>query len=252
MYLIGPSCIRSNQSANRPRKQQEIEIKNEHKNIFTKVQNYLVEHHHIPRTIPIFKRYSDQLLDYFNHCYFAPLSYEDQKQSLQQTATVSTIRKKLKEKNLIIRLTDKGNNFYIGSADQLEKKAQEFFSTTNAFKELSSNPFNETLEQVTQLLNQLASKKLIYNWHRKKMMLDQKTCELAHLYFNPKTHKVLLQIILFIEPSRLLYYRRVYQFDRLKILFMLQHEKSRHFLIISYDPYSTNDVDRQPLLMVLL
>lgn len=179
-----------NQSAIRPRKQQEIEIKNEHKNISTKVQNHLVEYHRIPRTTPVFKKYSDHLLDYFHRCYFTPLSYKDKSQALEQIQTVSTIRQKLKKHHLIIRLTDKGNNFYIGSADEFQKKAQNFFSDTNAFKELSSNPFNEILDQVIQLLNQLAAKKRIFQWQLKQMLPERAKCELAHLYFNPKSHKV--------------------------------------------------------------
>ncbi|CAF4828480.1 unnamed protein product, partial [Rotaria socialis] len=38
---LGPSCIRLNQSAIRPRKQQEILIKKEHKNIDQKVVHHL-------------------------------------------------------------------------------------------------------------------------------------------------------------------------------------------------------------------
>ena len=56
--------------------------------------------------------------------------------------------------------------------------------------ELSYNPFNEILDKVIQLLNKLVSKKLILQWQYKKMVPDRAKCELAHLYFNPKTHKV--------------------------------------------------------------
>ncbi|CAF1464198.1 unnamed protein product [Rotaria magnacalcarata] len=74
--------------------------------------------------------------------------------------------------NLIIRVTDKGNNFYIGST------------------ELSYNPFNEILDKVIQLLNTLRGKDLIRKWQYEQMMPDRTKCELAHLYFNPKTHKI--------------------------------------------------------------
>ncbi|CAF2061701.1 unnamed protein product [Rotaria magnacalcarata] len=70
--------------------------------------------------------------------------------------------------NLIIRVTDKGNNFYI---------------------ELSSNPFNEIFDKVVQLLGALHQKGLIRKWQYEQMMPDRTKCELAHLYFNPKTHK---------------------------------------------------------------
>ena len=172
--------------------QQEIEMKNEHKDIYKKVENHLIENpHRIPRTTPIFKQYSHQLLDYLNHSYFTPLSYKDQLQTQEQAQIVASIRKIIKNMNLIIRVTDKGNNFYIGSASEFEKKVEKFFSDTNAFIELSDNPFNEILDKVIQLLDKLQSKKLILQWQYKKMMPDREKAELAHLYFNPKTHKVL-------------------------------------------------------------
>ncbi|CAF3306566.1 unnamed protein product, partial [Rotaria socialis] len=51
------------------------------------------------------------------------------------------------------------------------------------------NPFNEILDKVIQLLNTLRGKDLIRKWQYEQMMPDRTNCELAHLYFNPKTHK---------------------------------------------------------------
>ncbi|CAF4424970.1 unnamed protein product, partial [Rotaria magnacalcarata] len=80
-----PSYIRVNQSAIRPKCQQETEIKNEHKDIYSKVENHLTDYpHRIPRNNPIFKQYSDHLLDYLNQSYFTPLSYKDQLKSLER------------------------------------------------------------------------------------------------------------------------------------------------------------------------
>ncbi|CAF4251458.1 unnamed protein product, partial [Adineta steineri] len=85
-YLsLGPSYIRTNQSAIRPRKQQEIEIKSEHKDIFTKVQNNLTEYHHVPRKHVIFEEYANQLLNYLNSCYFTPLPYKDHIEAQEQS-----------------------------------------------------------------------------------------------------------------------------------------------------------------------
>jgi len=166
-------------------------VKNQHKEFYTKIKNHLVEYPHcIPRTKPIFDQYSAHLLDYFNHCYFTPLSYKDQLQSLEQAQIVRSIRQTIKNMGLIIRLTDKGHNFYIGLASEFEKKAEKFFSDTSAFIELSDNPFNELFDKVVQLLDKLQSKKLILQWQFKKMMPKREKAELAHLYFNPKTHKV--------------------------------------------------------------
>ncbi len=111
--------------------------------------------------------------------------------TLEQAQTVTLLRQIIKNMNLVIRLTDKGNNFYIGLAGEFEKKVDKFFSDTNAFVELSYNPFNEILDGVIQLLDTLQSKKLILQWQYKKMMPDREKAELPHLYFNPKTHKVL-------------------------------------------------------------
>ncbi|CAF0855175.1 unnamed protein product [Didymodactylos carnosus] len=167
------------------------EVKDEHKDIYTKIKNHLVEYPHcIPRTKPIFDQYSAHLLDYFNHCYCTPLSYKDQLQTLEQAQIVASIGQIIKNMGLIIRITDKGHNFYIGLANEFEKKAEKFFSDTNAFIELSDNPFNEIFGKVVQLLDKFQSKKFILQWQFKKMMPDREEAELAHLYFNPKTHKV--------------------------------------------------------------
>ena len=92
--------------------------------------------------------------------------------------------------HLTIRLTDKSNNFYIGLTSEFKKKEQAYFNETNAYIQLNTNPFDEVLNKVIQLLNQLRSKKFILKWQYDQMMPDVKKIELAHLYFNPKTHKV--------------------------------------------------------------
>ncbi|CAM4898206.1 unnamed protein product [Rotaria socialis] len=187
---LGPSCIRLNQSAIRPRKQQEILIKKEHKNIDQKVVHHLTSQpNNIPLKSRILKTYSDDLLNYFNHSYFSPLTYKNEIQALEQARTALSIRRKLKKSNLILRVTDKGHNFYIGSAIEFDKKVQKFFQDTNAFVILKENPFNEILDKVIHLLNQLYGKNLILRWQYNKMMPNRTKSELAHLYFNPKTHK---------------------------------------------------------------
>ncbi|CAF2139725.1 unnamed protein product [Rotaria magnacalcarata] len=168
---LGPSCIRLNQSAIRPRHQQEIQIKKEYSDINQKVVQYLTSP---PRNIPsramILKTYSDDLLNYFNHAYFAPQPYKDQTQALTQAIASLSIRRKIKKFNLILRVTDKSHNFYIGSAIEFEKEIQTFFQDTNAFVVLKENPFDEILNKVIQLLNRLIGKKLILQWQSKKMM----------------------------------------------------------------------------------
>lgn len=51
------------------------------------------------------------LMNYFQQCYFTTLSCKDQIQSRQQALIVQSIRRIVLKKNLIIRVTDKSNNF---------------------------------------------------------------------------------------------------------------------------------------------
>ncbi|CAF1440935.1 unnamed protein product [Adineta steineri] len=189
-YLsLGPSYIRLNQSAIRPIKQQNIQIKNQHKDIYNKVENHLTKYQNIPRRASIFTQYSNHLANHLNQSYFAPICYKDQLQAQEQARIAKSIRNKIKKKQLILRITDKSKIFYIGSKIEYEKKAVKYFSDTNAFAELTNNPFNEILNEVIGLLKKFSSKKFIYQWHEKQMLPDLKKCELSHLYFNPKTHK---------------------------------------------------------------
>ena len=174
----------------RSKKEQKIEIKHEHKDICSKVHQKLVQYHHVPRTHPILREYSNQLLQYFNDRYFIPLPYKDHIHAREQARTASSIRHDTKQHKLIIRVTDKSNSFYVGSAAEFDRKVQTYFSSTNAFMELEANPLNEVMNKVIQLLDQLRSKKYILPRQYNEMLPDRKTAELAHLYFNPKTHKV--------------------------------------------------------------
>ena len=180
-----------NQSTLRPEQQQQIELQHEHDGIFNRVQDYLVQFYQIPRTASIFQEYSHQLLNYFYQSYSAPVSYKDRTLAQQQAQIVTSIRKKIRQHHLVIRLTDKGHHFYIGLEKEFHRKAEKFFSETNAYVEVAENPLDELLNKVIQLLNTCYSKHLVLKWQYEKMMPDRSKCELSHLYFNPKTHKVI-------------------------------------------------------------
>jgi hypothetical protein len=203
--------IRLNQSALRPRSQEEIEIKKQHRDIYGKVELNLIRKALIPITTPILKEYSNRLYHQLQEYYFTPILYKDHLEANEQAKVVASIQTKLKEFNLIIRVTDKSNNFYIGSSIEYQKKAEKYFHDTNAFQQLTTNPFKEILNHVVHLLNHLRSKKYILQWQYKEMLPDRATTELTHLYFNPKTHKVchIFSLILFIVS-----FRMVYQFDQ--------------------------------------
>ena len=194
IYVLGPSYIRVNQSAIRPRQQQEIEINNEHNDIYMNAKRHLVENpSHIPSENIIFLNYSNQLRNYLQGSYLRPRSYQDHIQAKQQADIFRSIPKKIRQQHPIICFTDKSNHFYIGSHQEFQTKVQKYFSETNAYIEILQNPYDEVLNKVIQLLNQLRSKKLILQWQYNQMMPDPKKVELAHLYFNPKTHKVYIK-----------------------------------------------------------
>ncbi|CAF4551446.1 unnamed protein product, partial [Rotaria socialis] len=160
-----PSYIRVNQSAIRPKCQQETEIKNQHKDIYSKVENNLTGYPHlIPRNNTIFKQYSDHLLDYLNQSYFTPLSYKDQLISHEQAQILGSIRRIIQNRNLIL------------------------FPDTNAFIESSCNPFNEILDKVIQLLNTLRGKDLIRKWQYEQMMPDRTTYKILRPIFDAKSN----------------------------------------------------------------
>ena len=187
-----------NQTALRTEDQQKAEIKRECGEISKKMTNYLIEKpHYVSLSSPYFKQCSVELRNYFNHCYFStPLPYKDQMQALEQISANRNIRRKLKEKDLIIRVTDKGHNFYIGSRLEFEKKGEKFFQETNAFKELINNPFHEIKNKVIELLNKFREQGSISKKQYNEMIPDKTRCELAHLYFNPKTHKVVFSLFM--------------------------------------------------------
>jgi len=145
---------------------------------------------YIPSGNKIFEIYSNELLTYLQQAYFTSLSFKDHIQAKEQANIFASIRKKLQEHHLTLRLTDKSNHFYIGLTSEFKKKELAYLNETNAYIQLNTNPFDEVLNKVIQLLNQLRSKKFILKWQYDQMMPDVKKIELAHLYFNPKTHKV--------------------------------------------------------------
>jgi hypothetical protein len=172
-------------------KEQKIQIANQHLDTYGKVEKHLSEQQHIPRTAPIMKQYAGQLLDYLNQSYFAPMPYKDQLLAREQGHLARAIRDKVRKQQLILRQTDKSNHFYVGSKVTFETKVAAYFADTHAFVQLTDNPLVEITDKVIRLLEQLSSKKLILQWQKKMMLPNAKKSELSHLYFNPKTHKVL-------------------------------------------------------------
>ncbi|CAF4037931.1 unnamed protein product [Rotaria sordida] len=189
----GPTYIRPNQSVLRPLEQQEKQVDKECKDIMNKLKNYMANPYDgrpiIPKTISLYKFYSDRLRIYLLQRYSSPLPLMDLIRARRELKLVKSIRRKLKKYKLVLRETDKSGVFHIGRARDYERKAKEYRQKTVAYKELTSNPFDEIFYKVIQLLNQLRLAKKINEWQKQKMMPIRNKIELAYMYFLPKPHK---------------------------------------------------------------
>ena len=137
--------------------------------------------------------------------YSAPVSAKSLARAKRENQLVLSIQRKLKNAHAIIRRTDKSKVFYICHKDEFDQKALNYMTKTRAYEEIVTgiNPYADILSSVLSLLNHLKEKKAITLEQWKLMMPDRAKCELPHLYFIPKAHKVSF-------PSE----------DRLKIIFL--------------------------------
>ena len=119
-----------------------------------------------------------------------PLSFHDRLCARSDLTLVKSIRRKLKQTDLVLQVTDKSSVYYIGRAIDVHQKAQAYRTKTEAYVELPSNPLREIFLKVVHLLNDLHLKKVIRAWQHKKMIPNAKKTRLAHMYFLPKAHKV--------------------------------------------------------------
>lgn len=158
-----------------------------------KVGPYLLRKYNIKSEYPVMKDLSVQLKNQLHSLYAASLSSRDVLRARDDFRIMRSIQRKLKRQNLIIRMTDKSNIFYIGRAIDFEKKVQAYREKTNAYQELTSNPLEAILIKVTRLLNVLRAKNLIQANQYDEMMPKRATVRLGYMYFNPKVHKVWIE-----------------------------------------------------------
>ena len=121
-----------------------------------------------------------------------PVSAKSLARAKRENQLVLSIQQKLKNANAIIRRTDKSKVFYICHKDEFDQKALNYMTKTRAYEEIVSglNPYADMLRSVISLLDQLKERKAITLEQWKLMMPNRATCELPHLFFIPKAHKV--------------------------------------------------------------
>ncbi|CAF4050299.1 unnamed protein product [Rotaria sp. Silwood2] len=188
-----PTYIRPNQSALRPFEQREKQVDKEVNDIMNKLKNYMADFYDrrpgLPKTLLMYKFYSERLRIYLLRRYMTPLPLMDHLRARRELKLVKSIGRKLKKYKLILRETDKSGVLHIGHARDYERKAIEYREKTGAYEELTSNPLDEIFYQVIQLLNKLRSTKKISVSQHVKMMPIRNKIEVAYMYFLPKPHK---------------------------------------------------------------
>jgi hypothetical protein len=156
----------------------------------------LTEKCHINAKSNIFKQFSERLQACLMRHYMAPLPFIEHIRAQRDLQTMKLIRRKLKKNQLLLRETDKGGNLYVAHLNEFEEKAADYRLKTGAYEELSSSPIEEILSKVTRLLNDLHAKpNQISPQQYKKMIPSRLTVELAYMYYNPKTHKVMSHLL---------------------------------------------------------
>lgn len=144
----------------------------------------------IPLTAPVFNLYSNQLRRKLSEYYLKPLPWIDQRRAQREWKWIRSIRRKLEKHRLILRQTDKSGVFHIGRRQEYRQKAKRYYEETQAYEELTENPFESTLSAVVHLLNHLRSTNQIKEKQCKEMRPSRATTRLAYMYFLPKPHKV--------------------------------------------------------------
>ena len=94
--------------------------------------------------------------------------------------------------DIVIRRTDKSKVFYIGKADDFERKAEEYMLKTEAYEEITSGrcPLAENFLAVQTLLHYLVTKNALTKKQRNYLCPKLNTLELGHYHGIPKPHKV--------------------------------------------------------------
>jgi len=125
--------------------------------------------------------------------YKKPLSRKLYRRAQREYKQVKRLQQFLLQRpDIIICQIDKNPGFYIGSAATIALKAQEYMTTTKAYKEISDGhcPLAENLRTVQTLLETLLRQEEITKELYDKLYPKINTLELAHLHGLPKIHKV--------------------------------------------------------------
>ena len=200
----------------------------EHQNIMKRLTDFMGQLRHLPKitsTANIFKTYSERLrTSLMQHYIPTSVPLMDQIRARRELKLVQSIRRKLRRYHLVLRETDKSGILHIGHTNDYERKAMQYRTKTNAYKELETNPYDDIITTVTHVLNQLKTTGKLSEKLRAKLTPQRDKTELAYMYFLPKAHQVIgyISVFCFEICILLVFYRKGHHFDPLSILFMQQ------------------------------
>jgi hypothetical protein len=129
--------------------------------------------------------------------YTSPLPRKLAIRARKENKTLKRIQCQLrKNPHILITRTDKSNVPYIGLVDEFECKVKEYMSRTNAYQEITSGlcPLGDIIKTVTTMLDRLLKANAITKQQYLELKPKRNKLVLAHIYFVPKPHKVIIRI----------------------------------------------------------
>ena len=162
-------------------------------NISNTVKNCLTCHQ-MSTTDERAKQAFAELENMIYNCYTKSIPSRLYRRARREHRRIKRLQRWLRSRpDIIVRRIDKSEGFYFGSTAAMNQKTEEYMKTTEAYQEVvdGHSPLIEILHATEILLDYLVEKKAITKARRDKLLPDKNIMELAHLYTNPKVHKVI-------------------------------------------------------------
>jgi hypothetical protein len=140
------------------------------------------------------KRAFSELKHLINDLYRKPLPRRLYRRAQREYKQVKCLQKFLVSRpDIIVCQIDKGPGFYIGDTATIAFKANEYMTTTKAYKEIPGghSPLADNLRSVQTLLENLLQQGAIDKDLYDKLYPKMNKLELAHFHGLPKVHKVI-------------------------------------------------------------
>lgn len=167
-------------------------INEQYQNMSTIVKSCLKDHN-IFVSDPRAKHAFSTLERLIHDIYSKPLPKHLYRRALNEYRLLRSICRLLRRRpDVVVRGTDKSKVFYIGKAEDFERKAREYMMKSAAYEEMTTgrSPLADHLRAVQNLLDYLVSKHALTSKQAKYLLPKVDKLELGHFHGLPKPHKV--------------------------------------------------------------